>query len=127
MIAFLQVATVLPFILSSVAGEAIKLKQRDDVKETLVQPRPDLGAAAYFTLLTKTGISVVPTVSIYGNVGVAPASMSYLTGLSLEVSADFDHGKSSRLSSFFSFSFRFLSFLSFFFLLIIFSLRNSSQ
>ncbi len=43
----------------------------------------DLGSAANFVILAKTGISTVPPSAITGNLGVSPAAASYLTGFSL--------------------------------------------
>jgi len=41
----------------------------------------DLGAAANFAILAGGGISSVPTSAITGNIGVSPASGSFITGL----------------------------------------------
>jgi hypothetical protein len=47
-------------------------------------PAPvNLGAAASFAILTKTGISTVPASAITGNLGVSPAAATYITGFSL--------------------------------------------
>jgi Ice-binding-like len=47
-------------------------------------PAPvNLGAAASFAILTKTGISTVPTSAITGNLGVSPISAAAITGFSL--------------------------------------------
>jgi hypothetical protein len=43
----------------------------------------NLGSAASFAVLAKSGISTVPTSAITGNVGVSPAAASYITGFSL--------------------------------------------
>jgi hypothetical protein len=42
-----------------------------------------LGAAEDFAILTKSGISTVPTSAITGNLGVSPVAESYVTGFSL--------------------------------------------
>ncbi|HUX95786.1 MAG TPA: Ig-like domain-containing protein [Bacteroidales bacterium] len=43
----------------------------------------DLGAAANYLILAKTGISNISTSAITGNLGLSPAATSYITGLSL--------------------------------------------
>jgi hypothetical protein len=43
----------------------------------------NLGTAANFTILAKTGISNVPPTAIEGDIGVSPAAATYLTGFSL--------------------------------------------
>lgn len=47
----------------------------------------DLGTAAGFAILAKTGISTVPTSAITGDIGVSPAAASYITGFSLTADA----------------------------------------
>jgi len=42
-----------------------------------------LGTAADFAILTKTGISTVPSSSIHGNIGVSPIAATAMTGFSL--------------------------------------------
>jgi hypothetical protein len=43
----------------------------------------DLGAAANFVILAKTGISTVPTSAVTGDIGVSPAAATYITGFAL--------------------------------------------
>jgi hypothetical protein len=43
----------------------------------------NLGSAAGFVVLAKTGISTVPTSAITGNIGLSPASSTFITGFSL--------------------------------------------
>lgn len=43
----------------------------------------NLGASGSYTILAKTGISTVPNSVVTGNVGVSPASRTFLTGWSL--------------------------------------------
>jgi len=43
----------------------------------------DLGSAANFAILAKTGISTTGSTSIVGNVGVSPVAASYITGFGL--------------------------------------------
>jgi len=47
----------------------------------------DLGAAADFAILAKSGISTVPESEITGDIGVSPAAASYITGFSLSADA----------------------------------------
>ncbi len=43
-------------------------------------PSVNLGTAANYAILAKTGVSTVPTSAITGDVGLSPAAASYLTG-----------------------------------------------
>jgi hypothetical protein len=43
----------------------------------------NLGTAAGYAILAKSGISTVPTSAITGNLGVSPAAATYITGFSL--------------------------------------------
>jgi hypothetical protein len=53
-----------------------------------VGPVPvDLGTAANFVILSKTGVSTTGTTAVVGNVGVSPVAASYLTGFSLVADA----------------------------------------
>ncbi len=45
----------------------------------------DLGTAGGFVILSKSGVSTVPTSAVTGNIGVSPAAASYITGFSLTV------------------------------------------
>ena len=45
----------------------------------------DLGTAGGFAILSKSGISTVPTSAVTGNIGVSPAAASYITGFSLSM------------------------------------------
>jgi uncharacterized repeat protein (TIGR02543 family) len=47
----------------------------------------NLGSAADFTILSKTGISTIGVTSITGNIGVSPASATAITGFSLIMDA----------------------------------------
>ena len=46
-----------------------------------------LGAAEHYAILSKSGISTVPTSAITGDLGVSPAAASYITGFSLTADA----------------------------------------
>jgi hypothetical protein len=43
----------------------------------------NLGTAGNFAILAKSGISTVPTSAITGNLGISPASATFITGFSL--------------------------------------------
>ena len=43
----------------------------------------DLGTAANFVILAKTGVSTVPMSAVTGNIGVSPAAATYITGFSM--------------------------------------------
>jgi hypothetical protein len=47
----------------------------------------NLGTAANFVILAKTGISTVPTSAVTGDLGLSPAAASYITGFSLTADA----------------------------------------
>jgi len=47
----------------------------------------NLGSAAFFTVLSKTGISTIGVTSITGNIGVSPAAATAITGFSLIMDA----------------------------------------
>lgn len=50
-------------------------------------PVVKLGTAGTFAILSKGGISTVPTAVITGNLGVSPAAATYITGFSLSADA----------------------------------------
>ena len=58
----------------------------------------DLGTAGNFTLLAKTGISATGTTSIVGNIGVAPAAATYITGFGLSADASNQFSTSSLVN-----------------------------
>jgi hypothetical protein len=43
----------------------------------------DLGTAGSFVILSKSGVSTVPTSAVTGDIGVSPAAATYITGFSL--------------------------------------------
>ncbi len=47
----------------------------------------NLGTAGNYAILTKTGISTVPTSAITGDIGVSPAAATYITGFGLTADA----------------------------------------
>ncbi|MCR4288928.1 MAG: ice-binding family protein [Candidatus Scalindua sp.] len=57
----------------------------------------NLGTAANYAILTKTGISSVPNTAITGNVGVSPIASTAITGLSLTLDATNEFSVSSQV------------------------------
>ena len=55
----------------------------------------DLGSAADFTILSKTGISATVGTLVTGNIGVSPGPASYITGFSLIMDASGEFATSS--------------------------------
>ncbi|MDY0287413.1 MAG: ice-binding family protein [Sphaerochaeta sp.] len=49
----------------------------------------DLGSAANYVILSKTGVSTVPNSVITGDVGLSPAATSYLTGFGLTLAGTY--------------------------------------
>ena len=64
------------------AGPDVPRIQRRDSSAPAAQP-VDLGTAGDFAILSKSGISTVPPSAIVGDLGVSPASGTYITGFSL--------------------------------------------
>jgi len=60
----------------------------------------DLGTAANYAILTKTGISTVPNSSITGNIGVSPAAGTYMTGFSFTADSSAEFSTSSQIKGF---------------------------
>jgi hypothetical protein len=55
----------------------------------------DMGDACGYTILSKSGISTVPTSHVFGNIGVSPIALTAITGFSL----DLDVGAQFAISS----------------------------
>ncbi|MFA7417263.1 MAG: ice-binding family protein, partial [Acholeplasma sp.] len=58
----------------------------------------DLGSAADFTILSKTGISATVGTFINGNIGVSPGPASYITGFSLILDAGLEYATSTLVN-----------------------------
>jgi hypothetical protein len=58
----------------------------------------DLGSAASFVVLTKTGITNVPTSDITGNLGASPISSTAITGFSLVADSTNTFSRSSQVT-----------------------------
>jgi hypothetical protein len=57
-----------------------------------------LGTAGDFVILTKAGISTVPTSAITGNIGVSPIAATFMTGFSLIADPSGTHSKSPQIT-----------------------------
>lgn len=57
----------------------------------------DLGSAAFFKILTKAGITNVPTSSILGNMGVSPIAAAAITGFDLVLDGSGQFSTSSQV------------------------------
>ena len=58
----------------------------------------ELGTAAQYTILAKTGISTTGTTAITGNIGVSPAGSTYITGFSQTLSSTGQYATSTMVS-----------------------------
>jgi hypothetical protein len=83
---FRSVICILSLTLPAIA-ETIRGVRRELDTQAVV----DLGTAAQFTILAKTGITNVPGSAITGNIGVSPITFASMTGftLILDTSAEF--------------------------------------
>ncbi len=59
---------------------------------------PNLGTAAGFVILSKSGISTVPASKITGPVGVSPISGTAITGFSLKMAANNQYSTSTQVT-----------------------------
>jgi hypothetical protein len=60
----------------------------------------NLGTAANYAILTKAGISTVPSSSITGNIGVSPAAGIYMTGFNFTADSSAKFSTSSQVTGF---------------------------
>lgn len=60
--------------------------------------RVELGAAANFAILAKSGISTVPPSAITGDIGLSPASATFLTGFSLVLDASNEFSTATQVT-----------------------------
>jgi hypothetical protein len=63
---------------------------------TATQTPVNLGTAGNYVILTKSGISTVPSSAITGDIGVSPIDASAITGFSLIRSTDGTYSTSPR-------------------------------
>jgi hypothetical protein len=59
----------------------------------------NLGTAANFAILAKTGIATVPTSTITGNIGVSPIKASAMTGFTLTMDSELEHSTSTQVTA----------------------------
>jgi hypothetical protein len=62
------------------------------------QDAVNLGTAANFAILAKTGISTVPDSSITGNIGVSPITETAMTGFTLTMDSGLEHSTSDQVT-----------------------------
>jgi hypothetical protein len=67
------------------------------ISATSAQVAVDLGTAADFVILAKTGISSVPTSSVTGDIGVSPIDASAMTGFDLTADSSGTFSTSSQV------------------------------
>lgn len=60
-------------------------------------PEVDLGAAAFFKILTMAGITNVPTSSVLGNMGVSPIAAAAITGFGLVLDGSGEFSTSAQV------------------------------
>lgn len=72
--------------------------QTAHAQEESTRARVDLGAASPFAILTKTGITNVPTSAITGNLGASPISSTAITGFSLVADSTNTFSRSSQVT-----------------------------
>jgi len=70
-------------VLAGVLAIALILGSGQAAQAAVARAPVDLGAATHFAILTKTGITNVPTSAITGDIGVSPAAATYITGFSV--------------------------------------------
>jgi hypothetical protein len=78
---------------------ALTLGAGQTSRAAAASPAPvNLGAAAPFAILTKTGITNVPTSAITGDLGVSPIAASAITGFSLVADSTNTFSRSSQVT-----------------------------
>jgi len=77
---------------------ALTLGTRQMARAAAAPAPVDLGAAASFVILTKTGITNVPTSAITGNLGVSPIFATAITGFSLIADSTKTFSRSSQVT-----------------------------
>jgi hypothetical protein len=65
---------------------------------TATEPVVDIGTAGNYVILSKTGISTVPTSDITGNIGVSPIAATAITGFSLIMHSGGQYSSSSQIT-----------------------------
>ena len=68
------------------------------VQASSVQTPVSLGGAASFVILTKSGVTNVPTSAIFGNLGVSPIAAGAITGFSLVADKTNTFSRSSQVT-----------------------------
>jgi hypothetical protein len=68
-----------------------------DAKETTIAP-VDLGTAAFYVILAKSGISTVPLSPIIGNIGVSPIAATAMTGFDMTLDSEGKFSTASQIT-----------------------------
>jgi hypothetical protein len=89
--------TVRLFLIAALAI-AFTLGAGQTARAVSVASPVNLGTAAPFAILTKTGITNVPKSDITGNLGVSPAAATYITGFSLIADSTNKFSRSSQVT-----------------------------
>jgi hypothetical protein len=85
--ALVFVALMVFSTISAGTGEKQAILAEEEIKlpNSAVQETLELGTAANFAILSKTGITTTGTTTVVGNIGVSPAAGTDITGFSLEI------------------------------------------
>jgi hypothetical protein len=83
------------FLSFSANAETVRGSQR---RELAAVSTVNLGVAGEYAILTKTGISTVPTSAITGNIGVSPIAATAITGFSLTADSTNQFSTSTQVS-----------------------------
>jgi hypothetical protein len=71
---------------------------KGEITNAPVTSRVDLGKAGDYAILAKSGISVVPTAAVTGDMGVSPAAATAITGFSLIADATTTFSTSTQVT-----------------------------
>jgi hypothetical protein len=85
-------------VLVAVLAIALTLSSGQVAHAAVARAPVNLGAATHFAILTKTGITNVPTSAITGDLGVSPAAATYITGFSLVADSTNVFSRSSQVT-----------------------------
>ena len=85
-------------LMATLAIAALTLGTGQMARAAVNREPVDLGAAAPFVILTKTGITNVPTSAITGNLGASPIASTAITGFSLVADKTNTFSRSSQVT-----------------------------
>jgi hypothetical protein len=90
--------SVLFFLSLSLRGACARTLLDDSASDILKTPIVEIMSAGNYTILTKTGISTVPTSAITGDIAVSPIAGEAMTGFSFSPGVNGEYKQSSQLS-----------------------------